>query len=47
MLPPRPTTFEIDLAAAASNVRVVRQMVGPQRKIYAVIKADGYGHGAA
>jgi len=46
MLPPRPTTFEIDLDAAASNVRVVRQMVGPQRKIYAVIKADGYGHGA-
>ena len=47
MPPPRPTTFEIDLDAAASNVRVVRQMVGPRRKIYAVIKADGYGHGAA
>ena len=47
MTPARPTTFEIDLDAAASNVRVVRQMVGPQRKIYAVIKADGYGHGAA
>ena len=47
MLPPRPTIFEIDLDAAASNVRVVRQMVGPKRKIYAVIKADGYGHGAA
>jgi len=47
MLPPRPTIFEIDLDAAASNVRVVRQMVGPARKIYAVIKADGYGHGAA
>ena len=46
MLPPRPTTFEIDLDAAASNVRVVRQMVGRERKIYAVIKADGYGHGA-
>jgi alanine racemase len=46
MLPPRPTTFEIDLDAAASNVRVVRQMVGAARKIYAVIKADGYGHGA-
>ena len=46
MLPPRPTTFEIDLDAAAHNVRVVREMVGPARKIYAVIKADGYGHGA-
>ena len=41
MLPPRPTTFEIDLDAAAHNVRVARQMVGPARKIYAVIKADG------
>ena len=47
MSPPRPTIFEIDLDAAVSNVRVVRQMVGPERKIYAVIKADGYGHGAA
>ena len=46
MRPPRPTIFEIDLDAAAWNVRVVRQMVGPERKIYAVIKADGYGHGA-
>jgi alanine racemase len=46
MLPPRPTIFEIDLDAAAHNVRVARQMVGPERKIYAVIKADGYGHGA-
>ena len=44
---PRPTTLEIDLDAAASNVRAVRQMVGAQRKIFAVVKADGYGHGAA
>lgn len=47
MLPPRPTTVEIDLDAAAANVRAVRRLVGPQRKIYAVVKADGYGHGAA
>jgi alanine racemase len=46
MLPPRPTIFEIDLDAAAHNARVARQMVGPERTIYAVIKADGYGHGA-
>ena len=44
---PRPTTLEIDLDAAASNVRAVRLMVGAQRKIFAVVKADGYGHGAA
>src|SRR2546428_780121 len=45
--PPRPTILEIDLDAAAANVRAVRQMVGPGRKIFAVVKADGYGHGAA
>jgi len=45
--PPRPTVLEIDLDAAAGNVRAVRQLVGPERKIFAVIKADGYGHGAA
>src|SRR6185312_6514797 len=44
---PRPTTLEVDLDAAAANVRAVRQMVGPERKIFAVVKADGYGHGAA
>src|SRR5262245_62968762 len=45
--PPRPTTFEIDLDAAGANVGAVRQLVGPERKIFAVVKADGYGHGAA
>ena len=44
---PRPSTLEIDLDAAAWNIRAVRRLVGPQRKIYAVVKADGYGHGAA
>jgi alanine racemase len=45
--PPRPTTLVVDLDAAAANVRAVRQMVGAGRKIFAVVKADGYGHGAA
>lgn len=44
--PLRPNVLEIDLAAAASNIRAVRQLVGPDRKIFAVLKADGYGHGA-
>ena len=44
---PRPTTLEIDLGAAAANVRAVRRLVGSERKIFAVVKADGYGHGAA
>jgi alanine racemase len=47
MRPLRPTTIEIDLDAAASNIRAVRRLVGPERKIFAVVKADGYGHGAA
>jgi alanine racemase len=45
--PPRPTILEIDLDAAAANVRAVRRLVGDERKIFAVVKADGYGHGAA
>lgn len=45
--PLRPTTMEIDLDAAVHNVRAVRSLVGPARKIFAVVKADGYGFGAA
>lgn len=44
---PRPTVLEIDLAAAAGNVRAARRMVGADRKLYAVVKADAYGYGAA
>jgi alanine racemase len=47
MNPLRPTILEVDLAAAAGNARLVRRMVGAERKVYAVVKADGYGHGAA
>lgn len=46
-VPASPTLLEIDLDAAAHNVRAVRRMVGPERKIFAVIKAGGYGFGAA
>jgi len=35
----------IDLEAIAHNYRQIRQKVGPQRIIAAVIKADAYGHG--
>ena len=45
--PLRPTTLEVDLDAAAENVRAVRRLVGPERTLVAVIKADGYGYGAA
>jgi len=43
----RPTWLEIDLDAAAENLASVRRLVGPARKIFAVVKADGYGFGAA
>jgi alanine racemase len=47
MIPLRPNALEVDLDAAAHNVRAVRQLVGPERTLFAVVKADGYGHGAA
>jgi alanine racemase len=43
----RPTWVEIDLEAVAGNVRQAQQIVGPGVGICAVLKADGYGHGAA
>ncbi|MDA8194049.1 MAG: alanine racemase [Thermaerobacter sp.] len=42
----RPTEAEIDLAAIAHNVRHVRSVVGDGVAVMAVVKADGYGHGA-
>lgn len=44
--PGRPTWVEIDLDAIANNVRRLRQVVEPAVRIMAVLKADGYGHGA-
>jgi len=41
----RPTWAEIDLAAIAHNVEVLRALVAPAG-LCAVVKADGYGHGA-
>ena len=46
-VPLRPTALEIDLDAAAHNIRAVRGLVGTERRIFAVVKADGYGFGAA
>src|SRR6266700_3293758 len=42
----RPTWFEIDVDAAVDNLRAVRRLVGPGRKIVAVVKADAYGFGS-
>ena len=42
----RPTWLEIDLSALAGNVRELRRRIGPSRILYAVVKANAYGHGA-
>lgn len=41
----RPAWFEIDLDAVAENLATVRRLVGPARRIFAVLKADAYGYG--
>ncbi|KXK51871.1 MAG: alanine racemase [Chloroflexi bacterium] len=43
----RPTWVEVDAGAIATNVKLLKQMVGPNVTLMAVVKADGYGHGAA
>ena len=43
--PPRWAWAEIDLAAVAHNVGVLRREVAPA-DVWAIVKANGYGHGA-
>lgn len=43
----RPVWAEINLDNLAHNIREVRRVTRPESKVTAVIKADGYGHGAA
>jgi alanine racemase len=38
---------EIDLKAIASNVKELRRITHPKARLMAVVKANGYGHGAA
>src|SRR5262245_63937460 len=40
----RRTRVEVDLGAIVDNARAVRAVAGSE--VYAVVKADGYGHGA-
>lgn len=42
----RPAYLEIDLDALAFNVRSIKRKLGMDVKMLAVVKADGYGHGA-
>lgn len=43
----RPTWAEIDLDAIAFNARQIQQIVGERVKLFAVVKANAYGHGMA
>ena len=36
---------EIDRAALVHNIREFRRLIGPRRKLLAVVKANAYGHG--
>src|SRR5687768_5054261 len=42
----RPTWVEIDLGAFDRNVRAVASRLPDDSRLIAVLKADGYGHGA-
>lgn len=42
----RPTWAEIDLNALATNFHIVKDRVGPDVSVMAVVKANAYGHGA-
>ncbi len=47
--PPKPlgpTWLEVDLSAIRHNLSTVSERCGPGVRVIAVVKADGYGHGA-
>ena len=44
--PERPTWVQIDMGAIAYNVRRLKEIVGPEVTLMAVVKGNAYGHGA-
>jgi len=42
----RSTRTIVNLAAVAHNIDAIRKRIGNERKLMAVVKADGYGYGA-
>ncbi len=44
--PTRPTWVEVDMDALAANVRGIKNIIGSDVALMAVVKADAYGHGA-
>jgi alanine racemase len=45
-VPLRPAWAEIDLSAIGHNIREFKKHVPAQTRLMAIVKADGYGHGA-
>ena len=45
-IPLRDTRIEINLSRVAENVRLIREMIGPDAALMAVVKANAYGLGA-
>lgn len=46
IVPPETRTWaEIDVSAIRDNLRVIREKIGPDSGVIAVVKADAYGHG--
>ncbi len=43
---PRPAWLEINLPNIAHNIRQIRRLLKPETELMAVVKANGYGHGA-
>lgn len=41
-----PVWAEVDLAAISHNINEIRRITSPSAKVMAVVKANGYGHGA-
>lgn len=42
----RPTRAEINLGAIDNNFKSIKKLISPETLFMAVVKADGYGHGA-
>lgn len=42
----RATRAVVDLHAIGQNIAAIRRRIGEERRLMAVVKADGYGHGA-
>ncbi len=45
-IPFRPSWVEVNLSAVENNVRRLKELIGPNVELMAMVKANAYGHGA-